>query len=598
MADKPLTAPTDDQLAQSAVRLVKAGEDAHKVRLPRYNHSYNVWRAISGVAGGDPWQSKLRIPYAMSNIETALVNIVSGQPRIICKPRRPQDELAAKAMQMILDYYIAEDHLVEKQPSFVQQALIYGVTVAKNHWLYREGMRPGRAFDVNPLDPSKPVPRATVERVVFRDGPTFEPWNIYDAFWDPNGRTVDDCAYVCLDSWISRTDLEKQRYNPDNSTGLYHNLDLLFASGNRGPQEQSAQDQRNNASQNKKQGMFHLREIWRDDQLIVIGNGQVVLRNEPNPYWHGEKPVVIAQTRPDLFEISGIPETELLDHIQNAIWTVKNMRIDNAHLTVMRGITYREGGVTDPGSLQLRPRFKWAVTDHDDIRPFEVQPLPPEAYREEDVLKGDGQQITGITPYVTGADMSGVDQNTATGVTALQEVASRLLRFKAAQIHYKGYQRSFEQWGDMTQQFLDTNQALKIIGQDGQEQWVEVGPADVAGHFHYKLEGSEESLSRQQERSEAIQLLNAMAPFVQLGVVNPAPLLEKVAAAFDFNSPEALIRPPAPQGPPAAPVPPGATPVSQFLQAQSQGLRQPNGQGQLVGGQTLSPVIQQAIGGR
>jgi hypothetical protein len=249
----------------------------------------------------------------------------------------------------------------------------------------------------------------------------------------------------------------------------------------------------------------------------VIGNRKVLLRGpQPNPYWHGKKPIVVAQVRPDLFEMQGTSETEMIDHLQQALWTVQNMRFDNLHLTVMRGITYREGGVTDPNQLELRPRFKWPVQDHDDIKPFEVQPLPPEAYSEESSLLQRMQLISGITPFVSGADLSGVDQNTATGVTALQETASRLLRFFARQIQQKGFQRMYEMWGDNTQQFLDRNLFIKITGQP--DQWVEVTPNVVLGHFRYKIEGSEESLSRQQERSEALALLLAFAPLQQSGV--------------------------------------------------------------------------------
>jgi hypothetical protein len=108
----------------------------------------------------------------------------------------------------------------------------------------------------------------------------------------------------------------------------------------------------------------------------------------------------------------------------------------------------------------------------------------------------------------------------------LQEVASRLLRFKAAQIQYKGYQRSFEMWGDMVQQFLDRKLAIEIAG----------------------IEGSEESLSRQQERGEAIALLNAFAPMVaSLPGLNMKPVLERVALAYNFPNPEALfVQPPTP----------------------------------------------------
>jgi hypothetical protein len=261
---------------------------------------------------------------------------------------------------------------------------------------------------------------------------------------------------------------------------------------------------------------------------------------------------VIAAQRPDFFELQGIPETELIDHLQSGMWTLQNMVIDNLNLTTMRGVTYREGSITDPNKLQLRPRFKWPVVDHDDVRPFEVQPLSSDVYNERQRMLSDMQLVTGINPYVSGADLQTVDQNTATGVTALQEVASRLLRFKAAQFQYKGYQRMFEMWGDMTQQFLDHDIYAKITGPSGEEGWVVVGPQDVAGHFNYDLEGSEESLSRQQERGEALALLNAFAPLAQLGFINFKPILERVALAYDFPNPDSLFVPP-PQPQAAAP---------------------------------------------
>lgn len=542
---------------QSALKLIQPGLQEHQSRLKNYDHSYEVYRAEKPVTarGVEPWQSQLRIKYAMQVIDTALVNIVSGQPRIVVAARTPDGAQSAKAMQSILDYYTGEDHLVEKQPPFVQQGLIYGVTAAKVHWLYRERQRPVRTFRFNPDDPTTPQTDVQMANVVVRDGPTFEPWNIYHCYWEPGARDVDDAAYVVLQSWLSKDELQQLAFNPDSNSGVYHNIDDLLKAGSyadpestRGPSVYGGRYRTV-----KYKDKFLVEEIWTDDELVVVGNRQVLLRQQPNPYWHGRKPVVITQTRPDLFEMNGISETELVDHIQQALHTVQNMRFDNLHLTVMRGITYREGGVTDPNMLELRPRFKWPVSDHGDIQPFEVQPLPPEAYGEENTLISRMQLVTGINPFISGSDLQTVDQNTATGVTALQEVAGRLLRFKAAQIQYKGYQRAFEMWGDMVQQFLDRNLEVKIVGPGNQEQWLRVGPQDVTGHFNYKIEGSEESLSRQQERGEAIALLNAFAPLLPSRPdINIRPILERVAAAYDFPNPESLFNP-VPQQPPAAP---------------------------------------------
>lgn len=576
---RPRKAQLDSQeqaLVTAILNQTKPAEDAHDQRRRDYDSRYDIWRASAPAPKGlEGWQSKLRIKYGMQVIDTALVNIVSGKPRILVKPRNPSSEAGAKAMQEVLDYYVAEDHLVEKQPGFVQQGLIYGVTVAKNHWLYRETERMGRSFQADPLSGSQIEVQAP-ELVVDRDGPTFEPWSVYHSWWDPAGRDVDSCEYVVLRSYLSKDQLEQNRYDPDTGRGLYRNLDKLYETGNRAPKDQTAQERRNRATK-PREDLFEILEIWFDDRVIVAGNRTVLLRAADNPFWHGKKPVVIAQPMPDGFEMVGIAETERIDHLQQAAWTVQNMRFDNLHLTVMRGVTYREGGVTDPNALQLRPRFKWAVTDHDDVRPFETAPLPPEAYQESESLKGDMQLITGINPYVSGSDLSTVDQNTATGVTALQEVASRLLRFKAAQIHYKGYQRAFEQWGAMTQQFISRGTWVRITDPRTREEgWQLYGPQDVEGQFKFVLEGSEESLSRQQERGEAIALLNAFAPLVQTGTVNVKPILEKVALAYNFPNPEALLAPV--QQPPMA-----AAPV------------QPTQQQTLPNGGALDPAILAAI---
>lgn len=568
-------------LANELVNLTKPGLDEHDKRRKRYDDSYSVYRALNPSGKAEPWQSKLRVPYGMQVIDTALVNIVTGKPRVRVRPRNPGGEQQARAMEQVLAYFMDEDHFVEKLPAFVQQGLIFGVTVAKNHWLYETCVKPGRQAQKNPMTGQSVMVPTGPQEYVERDGPTFEPWDVYDAWWDPDGRDVDTARYVVLRSWVSKDDLLRLAVNEDRGTGIYHNVDELIKAGAKQQESTSRQQQRNNAE--KRKDKFELWEIWRDTpqglRLTVLGNRTIVLRDSPSPYWHAKKPVVIAQVRPDLFEIAGIPETELVDHLQQALWTVQNMRVDNLHLTVMRGFTYREGGVTDPNALELRPRFKWPVQDHDDVQFQAPPPLPPEAYREDDKMLAQMQLVTGINPFVSGSDMQGVDQNTATGVTALQEVASRLLRFKAAQIQNKAYQRTYEQWAEMAMQLMDSEVAIRIEGPGNQFSWETFGPEEIIGSYDIIVEGTEESLSRQQERSEAIALLNAFAPFAQLGV-NLKPIFERIAASYDMP-PESLFQTPAA---PAAPAAPGAN-----------GMAGPEAPQQLLGGQQMNPLVAQAI---
>lgn len=570
----------DDATATRLLNWTKPGADEHALRCSRYDRSYSIYRA-NYPATGEPWQSKLRVPYGMQVIDTALVNIVSGKPRVIVRPRTPNDVDAAKAMQALLDYYIAEDHLVEKQPVFVQQGLIFGVTGAKNHWLYRECVRTMKLPNYSLLDDQgRPALVPQKVRYVEQDGPTFEPWNVYDMWWDPDARDVDAAEYVVLRSYVSPDQLRSQARNDDAGTGVYRNVEELISTASGQGSDATSQTQRNQAQKNL--GKIELQEMWRQTPeglfVTAVGAGTVTVRDEQTPYWHGKKPIVIAQVRPDLFEMAGIAETDLIDHLQQGLHTVQNMRFDNLHMTVMRGVTYRIGGVTDPNSLELRPRFKWGVSDHDDVQPFNVQPLPSEAYQEQESLLSQLQLVTGINPYVSGSETQPADQNTATGITALQEVASRLLRFKAGVIANKGYQRTYEQWAEMIMQLQDKDVVVEIVGPTASE-WKAYGPHDIIGSFNTILEGSEESLSRQQERGEAIALLNAFAPLIQAGIVQAKPLLERVAAAYNFPNAEALLTP--------APQPAQAAPNGQVTPAQ----QNPT----LPGGQHFDSRILQAI---
>jgi hypothetical protein len=528
-----------DAVVAQVLRRTKAGLDAHDSRRRSYDRAYNIYRSPRP-RSPSPWQSNVRVKYAKQVIDTELVNIVSGKPRAKVLPRHPQDELAAKSMQYVLDYFTAQDHLVEKQPVFTQQALIYGVTVAKNHWLFDEG--------------------AGVDR------PTFEPWDITDAWWDPDGRDVDSSDYVVLRSWVTPDYCRQRAHNPDTGNGVFHNVDELLKTGPGQQREATAQESFLGGTDSRRKDKIELWEIWRDDELIVIGNRQVLLRHQKNPYAHGRKPIVIAQVMPDLFEMRGFSETEVVEDVQEALQTLQNMTIDNVHLTTMRGVTYREGSVSDPNAIELKPRFKWPVQDHDDIRPFEIQPIASDVFTERQRLLADLQLVSGVNPYVSGSDMGSVDQNTATGVTALQEVASRLLRFKAGIIQYKGYQRTFEQWAEMVKQFLDTEVAVRIEGPGNEYHWRGFSQADIAGSFDIIIEGTEESLSKQQARGEASAMLNTIAPYVQLGVVDPTEAIKRFAVAFDFPNPEALIKQQQPL-PPAAPYqqPPSAQPAQQLL---------------------------------
>lgn len=541
----------------------RPGLEDHDLRRSRFNVSYNIWRGNSGEPARYPtnsWQSRLRVKMGMQVIDQALVNLVQGVPHAKVTPRRPQDEVGAVGMEKILGYYADLDHIVEKEALICQNALIYGVSPTVNSWLYCE--EPQTNY-VRVQDPVSGEVKWSPQRgtVVTEDRPTMEPWDPYAIWWDPTGRDVDSCAYIVLESWKTRDELEQGRWNDLDGTGQWKNLDALYASGDDGQPSSTAQNQMLTQPMGTYRGKFRIWQIWRKTadgmRLTVVGNRKILLKDGPGPYWMNCYPVTISNSRPDGMRIEGISETELVDHLQQAFWTVHNLRMESLKFTVMPGATIRNT-VPNIDSFVIRPAWQFRVNDHDDIMFHNPPPLNPEAYKETETILELAQYVTGINQYVTGAGTNSGE--TATTTSLFTEAASRLLTFKAGIIHQRTWQRTFEQWGMLTKQFLRRDQEVRITGPGGVVDWKLIGPDEVNGDFDVRIEAGDEAATKAQERADLISLLNALNPLIQEGLVDPKVIVVKLGKAFGIQNPEALLKPPTPQ-PVAAPTPLGAPPT-------------------------------------
>jgi hypothetical protein len=118
----------------------------------------------------------------------------------------------------------------------------------------------------------------------------------------------------------------------------------------------------------------------------------------------------------------------------------------------------------------------------------------------------------------------------------------------------------------LTQEFLTTEQVAKVVGEEGAAQWVPYSREDVQGEFDFVVEaGSTQPQNDTFRRQSAMQLLDAMAPFIGAGVIDASKLAEHVLrTGFGVKNPQDFIvqQPQQPEqaGMPGMPpgMPPGA----------------------------------------
>jgi len=169
--------------------------------------------------------------------------------------------------------------------------------------------------------------------------------------------------------------------------------------------------------------------------------------------------------------------------------------------------------------------------------------------------------VSGVTEFMRG----GVSEirRTATEAALIQDAANARTADKLAtiEIAVSAIGRRVLQ---LAQQFMTGEQVARITAKDGEPMWVTFDRDYISGEFDFEVAaGSTQPMNEAYRRQSAIQLIDAMAPFVSAGVVDVAKLGAYVLQyGFGVKNPEMFMVPPAPpepQMPPeAASLPPAA----------------------------------------
>jgi len=123
------------------------------------------------------------------------------------------------------------------------------------------------------------------------------------------------------------------------------------------------------------------------------------------------------------------------------------------------------------------------------------------------------QQLSGVSPYISGADPSGygIDNKTATGVNTLASAAGRRIGFSIGALQ-DAIARAASQAIQLMYEFIDSERMVRVVGRNGAE-WQSVQPQDIPALFDVSVKGSTESLNAQAERSAASELVQGLAQF-------------------------------------------------------------------------------------
>lgn len=485
---------------------------AHDVFARKVDRRYRAYRGVmERSSDAASWTNQVHPPYVLQIIETMVSSLIDPNPkwRPRARPRMdsPPDtdalQTGSRALEVLLAYQLDRDRFKQKQRPHRLQGLIAGLTAVKTFWDYQE--RPVKRHRVSEEEifPGVYVPKVQPGELteVVRDDPCSEVVDVRDLILHESATSVERAQRITHRVFYSFDELKKLE-----RAGVFENVDLLKESRNLSEQRGSREQDLFEADRTKDQ--IEVLECWIDggERVVSIGNRKVVLRDRPNPFWHGRYPFVVCSGMPDLFRVPGISEVEVIEQLQEMMWTLQNQRLDNLQL-LNNAIVLIRSDVDDPDAFEFAPGEKWLVDDINQTKLLEIDPTTANiSLQAEALLKSDLESISAGGMWA-GGDNRAADASTATEASILTNLAQRRVAAKK-QFFVMADAEVGEHFLLLDQQFLTEPRYVDIVGADGVEGYELIHPEQFRDlDFKIDVEALDESLMREQRRAEKTALL-------------------------------------------------------------------------------------------
>lgn len=556
-------ATTDKNLVQLVLDRYETARAARQAWEEMWLRCYQLYRGYrEDLPPEEADRANLHIPKVFAHIESIAPRVVAAQlstrPWVAVHPREPGDEQRAKVTEELIEYQFDRQDLFSKYVSMTKEALMYGTSVGKLTWRYETEQRRIRrqepiivgGIDLTALFGLAPRWVEDDAELVVWDDPWLEHIDLFDFFPDPDGRSISEMRYVIHRSFTSVEDME--------ASGLYEHLDVVRKT--LGDMQDRPSDLRRSAigrgggpSAADSTRPVELLEMWEDDRVVVIANRSVVVRDEPNPFWHGKKPFIAIKDTPLPHEFWGLGTIEPIRYLQEEVNARRNQRMDNVTLALQRMFVVARNAGVDPDDLVWRPGGVVWVDSFDDvnkmIQPITVPEVTSSSYQEEGLIDKDMEDATGASEFARG--MMPTRSATATEIQQLSMATSSRVDLKVRMMAHQGLRAIAQHFILLNQQFMEQERFVRITGRSGYE-WVRVGPEDIIGEFDLipAAANVETFANKHQKRADLQEFMSIAGSIPAIAErINWEYMLERLAELYDFPNTDELMAPMQPEAP-------------------------------------------------
>jgi len=497
-------------------KLSKKDEQARDLVLDRKNTYYtyfkknyydkwdNYWAQYRSKLLNEseyPFRARLFIPYSFTAVETAVPRMVeavfSSDPIVAVKPIEQADVDNSSILEMLINYQFRRMDFLDTFIPLVKDCFIIGSCFAKVDWKKEFRYMKQMAMDTTldemtgqetqmPMVDDKGNYVLEKKRLPFYDDPYIYRIDPYKFLIDPKANPIDpigtsEAVIMITESTIPQLkELEKE--------GIYKNISEVekvkgSSTWEAGENRWSDMDLTKPSQEpDKHSKRVLLYEYWEDDRVIVLAEEKVVIRDEPNPYWHCRRPFIEGRICPTN-EVVGIGFMEMIESQQHELNDKHNQRADNITLALNRMYVIARDADIDTELLLSEPGGIIMSNYVEGVQPLPQPDVTQSSFSEIADIEDNIDRTLGIHDPSRGKP---TDRETATGVVALQEQAN--MRFKLMiMIFSKMLAKSADMIVDLNQQYMTDEKVARITGGNFERL---PNPQEVIGRFDYEPVGA------------------------------------------------------------------------------------------------------------
>lgn len=530
-----------------------------------------------------PHKNTVHIPLIFSTIQSDVARKTQTSfgawPIVRFVGYGPNDAAIARKREALISAQMKDALSFQKGYDLFLSADLYGTAVAQYGWNHREENMEVLDVQAMPLT-GRMIETARRETITTFDGPDWKVLDCLDIFPQPGQRTIDDMQWFVVREYLDFDDLRalaepnvhgKSIFDKsivdemeNDGGGAFLSLDEYkqWRTQSRTLADQDARLREKYARPVELLHMWGLvpSELVADgvtSRVITVANGRYVLRDRPNPFWHGRKPFLAYSPMPDPHFFFAPGKAEVAKKLQIVANRFTNQQLDALDIFIDPVFFYDESSGLKTRNLLMRPG-KFIGMEGNPAE--KIQPLIPNLTG----VQMGGQMTENVWRWMQQG--SGIIEDTVQGGSGQPQTARQYLgRAEAVATRLLMESRLFEEtflepladaFVDLNRQFMTSDREVFILGENAttdpntgepipmQNREI-VSGWDLVPNYEAHAVGSTQQLGKVQRQQNITFLMQAAGqnPIVA-SAVNWLGFFRQIFREFDMDNVNELIASP------------------------------------------------------